>query len=290
MTRLEPPYILCLVLLVLAKLAFVKGSVTQYLPHFLASAFYLHNSIYGTFSSINVVAWSLEIEVQFYVLAPLLAAAFFIRSREFRRLIMCLLVIGATGLSQMVRGEPRLALSLLGYSQYFLVGLLFADFHTTADGPAEPKWKWDFISVIGWPMLLVALCLVPVVAVWIAPWLILILYHAGLRGPVFNSFFANPLIATIGGMCYSIYLLHNYLVYGLGTITESPFRTWGFEARLAVQFLLMAPIVLLVSALYFRFIERPCMRPDWPRRGLQRVGTMVTDLRNTRVMDGSSCD
>jgi peptidoglycan/LPS O-acetylase OafA/YrhL len=29
---------------------------------------------------------------------------------------------------------------------------------------------------------------------------------------------------------------------------------------------LMTPFVLAISAVYFRFIERPCMRPDWPQQ------------------------
>jgi peptidoglycan/LPS O-acetylase OafA/YrhL len=42
-------------------------------PHLLAHSFYMQNLTFGAFvGSVNPVAWSLEIEVQFYVLVPLL--------------------------------------------------------------------------------------------------------------------------------------------------------------------------------------------------------------------------
>ena len=98
------------------------------------------------------------------------------------------------------------------------------------------------------------------------PWLIVLLYIAAFQGTIIRRFLTNPWITTIGGMCYSIYLLHNYAIAPLGMITERISSTAPFGLRLLIQFLVMAPAVLVITALYFRFIERPCMRPDWPRR------------------------
>ncbi|PWU11816.1 MAG: hypothetical protein C5B51_01925 [Terriglobia bacterium] len=274
-TRLEPPYILCLLLFLIAKVASSRGTLAGYLPHFLASLFYSHNIRYGTFSSINVVAWSLEVEIQFYILAPLLAMMFCLRPAALRRLTISGLIIGATWFSQVVKDEPRLAFSILGYSQYFLSGLLFAELYVTSAQRYLHRWAWDLVSLVGWPGLLTALAFMPRFSVWIAPWLILLLYQAGLRGRIFTSFFANPIVATVGGMCYSIYLLHNYLIYLLGLKTEWVSAGLGFEERLLIQFLLMGPVVLIVSALYFRFVERPCMRPDWPERASRKFRAIL---------------
>jgi len=55
-------------------------------PHLLASFFYLHNMIFGAFpGAVNGVAWSLEIEIQFYVLVPMLALLFAISDPRLRR-------------------------------------------------------------------------------------------------------------------------------------------------------------------------------------------------------------
>jgi peptidoglycan/LPS O-acetylase OafA/YrhL len=87
LTRLEPPYVLNL--LICAALLLATGSsIAGLLPHFAASAFYVHNLWYGEQSLINPVAWSLEIEVQFYCLAPLLAVLFSIRSRFWRMAVL----------------------------------------------------------------------------------------------------------------------------------------------------------------------------------------------------------
>jgi peptidoglycan/LPS O-acetylase OafA/YrhL len=275
LTRLEPPYVLALLLLLVLKLATGKGSLAQYLPHFLASVFYVHNAVYAAFSTINVVAWSLEVEVQFYIIAPLLALVFLIQRPLARRITIGLLILAATLLSQTISDNYRLSLSLLGYAQYFFAGFLLADIHVMSNGRYPSGWAWDAVSVGGWTLLLVLLTTASAAAVlWTIPWLIFVLYQAAFRGVIVRKFFVHPLITTIGGMCYTIYLLHNYLIYGIGLVSERLFQNSGYEFRLLTQFALMAPLVLLVSALYFRFVERPCMRPDWPTRAWKRIRTM----------------
>jgi peptidoglycan/LPS O-acetylase OafA/YrhL len=69
-TRLEPPYILCLLLFFGLKVVGARGTAHELLPNLVASMFYVHNLVYHSPSVINFVAWSLEIEIQFYVLAP----------------------------------------------------------------------------------------------------------------------------------------------------------------------------------------------------------------------------
>lgn len=70
LTRLEPPFVLS-ILLRLGLILFVfREDVRQLLPHFWATLFYSHNLIFGTMSRISPPTWSLEVEVQFYLLAP----------------------------------------------------------------------------------------------------------------------------------------------------------------------------------------------------------------------------
>src|SRR5205807_233343 len=73
LTRLEPPYILSLLgtfafgLLISHQLSWAANG-----KHLLASLVYMHNLAFGHESYISTVAWTLEIEVQFYCLVPLL--------------------------------------------------------------------------------------------------------------------------------------------------------------------------------------------------------------------------
>lgn len=85
-TRLEPPFMLNLILLAALSIFVMHKPISEVLPHLLASMGYVHNIAYQSMSTINAVTWSLEIEVQFYILAPLIAFVYVIRPKIVRRL------------------------------------------------------------------------------------------------------------------------------------------------------------------------------------------------------------
>ena len=274
LTRLEPPYILCLLLFFALKVVAARGSASELFPNLMASVFYVHNLVYGMPSVINFVAWSLEVEIQFYILAPVLALVFTIPRASTRRAVLAVLLLLATGISRLVAGNGALEHSLLGFAQYFLAGFLLTEFYLSGGEKRQANWLWDLASAGGWALLLVLLVRGGAPVEWIGPWLILGLYIAAFQGVAMNRFVSNAWITTIGGMCYTIYLLHNYLVAGAGMVTERVLPQYPFWARLMIQFVLISPFVLGISALYFRWVERPCMRPDWPQRVLAAFGRL----------------
>lgn len=87
LTRLEPPYFIVLSVLLLGILFVTKTLQTdEALESYFASFFYCSNFIYpGELPKINGVTWSLEIEIQFYILAPLLAYLFSVKLASIRR-------------------------------------------------------------------------------------------------------------------------------------------------------------------------------------------------------------
>ena len=95
LSRLEPPYVLSLVLLLGVHVIVLQENFNSIFPNFLASLLYIHNIVFDQWSAINPVAWSLEVEVQFYVLAPVLAMLFSIRNATARRLVFLLLIVGS---------------------------------------------------------------------------------------------------------------------------------------------------------------------------------------------------
>jgi peptidoglycan/LPS O-acetylase OafA/YrhL len=77
LTRLEPPYFLSLFAWAAMQDIVAHRSLADMAPHLAASAVYMHNLIFGAFpGAVNGVAWSLEVEIQFYCLVPLLALLF----------------------------------------------------------------------------------------------------------------------------------------------------------------------------------------------------------------------
>jgi len=288
-TRLEPPYVIAMVMFFVLKYVGHRGTIPEMLPHLAASLVYLHNLIYRELSSINSVAWSLEVEVQFYILAPILAIVFAIGTAWVRRA-----TIGAAILLAAIwtpwAADPGLArldpmgwmkhLSLAGNIQYFLAGFLLADFFLLMPPATYRRRSWDAVSLVGWPLLIYLLIAAPDFAFVALPALILALYAGVFYGSVSNRAFATVWVASIGGMCYSIYLLHNYGIQLINIVTGRVGRALPFESRFAIQMLFMTPIVLVASIIFYRLIEQPCMEPDWP----VRLKNLISRLGSRRAV------
>jgi peptidoglycan/LPS O-acetylase OafA/YrhL len=269
-TRLEPPYMLCMVLAFLG-LVLVKGrSASELLPHLGASLLYLHNLIYGAETPIDNVAWSLEIEIQFYLLVPVLAGVFAIQPRWLRRAVIALAAAASAVLAWwLIAPETRAWLSILRFLHFFLMGFLLADV-LLVDWKGRPATSpaWDLATLLGWPLLL---------ALWTLgrgtlgealgfPAVAFLLAVAAFRGPWTNRVLTTPWLTTVGGMCYSIYLLHNPLLGAVLTVTSRLAPTGRWALDVLVQLALTLPAVLVPAGLYFVLVERPCMQRDWPRR------------------------
>jgi peptidoglycan/LPS O-acetylase OafA/YrhL len=290
-TRLEPPYMLCMLIMFVA-LVKVKGrSPDALLPHLGASLLYLHNVVYGGESLVNNVAWSLEIEIQFYVLVPLLAAFFRVKDRRVRRTLLA----GVAALSVVVGWlfitpeTPRAYLSILRFLHFFLLGFLLADVYLV-DWDARPRrdLAWDLVSLVGWPALFLVwnrgeawspLGLPPgrgsALAAVFFPAVALPLYMAAFRGRFTNALITTGWLTTIGGMCYTIYLFHNPLLGVILSATRHLVPTGSYSVNLLLQAVVATPLMLLPCGAYFLLVEKPCMRRDWPRRLLDRARTSL---------------
>ena len=143
-TRLEPPYILNLVFCALVAFVYYRQSLRHMIPHLLASVLYLHSLAYRMPSVINGVTWSLEVEIQFYILAPLISLLFLIKRPWLRRSIF-LSLIALIGVLQMELrlGASLAALTIIFYLQYFLAGMLLTDLYLTVRSSVETHWVWD---------------------------------------------------------------------------------------------------------------------------------------------------
>lgn len=265
-TRLEPPYVFNLVLCALAAYVYYRQNLNVLVPHLLASVLYMHNLAYRAPSWINGVTWSLEVEIQFYVLAPLISLLFRISPAWLRRAVF-LLGIALAGFIQMKfkLGATLAALTILFYIQYFLAGMLLTDLYLTERPRCRTHVAWDAFSVCGWPLVF----LVPR-DFWlyhaILPFLILPLYIAAFQGVLFRRFFRNLWIATVGGMCYSIYLWHFFVIGAFFKLSRHTVVFQDFLSNLVLQIVLLGVPIALVSMLAFVGIERPCMDPNWPQK------------------------
>ncbi len=271
LTRLEPPYILSLLACAAVLIVAENRKPLELLPHLGASILYLHNQIYGAQSVINGVAWTLEVEVQFYCLMPVFALLFGIRRKAARRTVLVLLVLFSGVIQVFCWDAPsRAKLSILFAVQFFLMGLLLADLYVVdwREQPS-PDWRWDILSAGFWPVVF----LMPDRAGWVFfPFLIFLLYVSAFRGVVFHRLFRSPVITSIGGMCYTLYLLHWPLLRIVNT------RPMGNRpGAIPLYFLALAG----VSCTFFLLVELPCMKKDWPHRLAARARRFLGNHRVT---------
>jgi peptidoglycan/LPS O-acetylase OafA/YrhL len=272
LTRLEPPYIVMLLIRCVLLLAAGAHTIHFLLVHFIVSIFYFHNIAFGIASRIEAVSWTLEIEVQFYCLAPLLTLIYKIPRAWVRRAILISVIASATPLQRAFlpgwygpQNAGAFTLSILSSIQYFLAGLLVADLYVDGWNRIPQTWRWDVVSIPFWFLLF---WLQPNAFRFLAPLILPIVFVGGFKGSIMPAFLRNPVISTIGGMCYSIYLTHRTTIFVLDALLARfhlPFWTW-----LAVSLILVAPASIAVGAVYFLLIERPCMDPRWPQKLIAR--------------------
>ncbi|QQL45358.1 acyltransferase family protein [Sulfuriroseicoccus oceanibius] len=263
--RIGVPYIIALTSGLIVHCAMNGNPWSDGLPHWAAGMLYSHSLFYdGGLNPLLFVSWTLEIEIQFYLLAPFLCSVFKLKSAVVRRLV---LLAGVFGIHALV-GEGMFYFpsqlwkhSILGQIQFFLIGILLSDLYVSrwSESPSA-RWWWDVVGTAAWLWIPFALK-IPAMDRWL-PILLLVAFTAVMRGRWLKALLSQPLVATIGGMCYSIYLFHGAALYWVTYNVTIPL--FGFEKGdwpfnlLPLAFTVV--LTLAACAVAYQLIERPTMR------------------------------
>jgi peptidoglycan/LPS O-acetylase OafA/YrhL len=264
LTRIEPAYIVSLVLYFLLRLWILPSEqFQQAAPHFLASLFYVHGLIYDAHSTINGVAWTLEVEVQFYLLAPLLCTLFLMKNVYVRRVLLGALIITGAIYSYQQQYEVG---NILNKGCYFLTGMLLADCFINS------KRTYDAVcfTFVGLACFITAMFIpayyVHVYFCLLKIGLTAIFFFFAIQNRLLKKGLSVRPIAIIGGMCYSIYLMHTG-VLGLMGYWIAPIQFVSIKWLNEVLHLLIAVILIMgVSSIFYRLIEKPTMYRSWYKR------------------------
>ncbi|MEM7789905.1 MAG: acyltransferase [Verrucomicrobiota bacterium] len=262
-TRLEPPYVVSMLFFFVMMPIWGKGNYEELLPNLLASLAYMHNAIYSAGSVINNNAWSLEVEIQFYLLVPLILKILCFETLARRMLLISAVMFFSSHRLWLAEDFP---ISILQFFQYFALGILFCELRTTDWSERTKATRHDWPGFLAWPLFfLLNLGGKSLITDLANPWLIGFFFYSALWGRWHSRILSWSFIPIVGGMCYSIYLLHARI---LSLVLHKGFGNLALTGNFTLDFLFLSifcfPIVVLLSGIFFWMIEKPCMNPNWP--------------------------
>jgi len=278
-TRLEPPYIIWITVFFILFLIAKGQSFLEYLPHYLANITYTHSLIYNEWSPFNPPTWTLEIEIQFYILAPLLALLFFkIRNKILRRTVNGLAILTLILLQQYFQLYTNpYSFTILGHLHYFLIGFFLADIYLE-------DWKGNTDKSIFYDLTAIS-SLVCLIFVWswdyeLSSRLLVVtalfcFFFSAFKSNYVNRFICNRWITAIGGMCYTIYLIHLPLAEFLISFTKNIKLSALYSVNLFTQLAIFIPFVLVISTISFILFEKPFMDKNWPAIYLNKFKSSI---------------
>ncbi|WP_162425989.1 acyltransferase family protein [Pontibacter pudoricolor] len=258
LTRLEPPYILLMTLLLPVVIFHNKWLIMEAVKSYLYSIGYIHNLLAGDLSKLIVVTWSLEIEIFFYILFPALALAF--RLPKFKRRLLLLVSMCFSPYLNYNILELEVQ-NVLGFFQYFAAGMLLADIYLT-EKPIKLSQVQNLFVLIVCPFILFTIEVdkIGIVNYIIYPLLIIGFYYLVLSNAASFKIYSNKYLASIGGMCYSMYLIHYIIISAFGNYLQlyvnSVFDSVAF-------FILISIIILIGTVIFYLLFEKPFMNPNW---------------------------
>lgn len=260
--RIFPPYFIIITCSLIFNLLFLNTlSVENGINSYLASIFFIHSLIYpGEFPFLSGAAWSLEIEMQFYILAPILFLLFNGQNNHLKislNLIFFLLFFIANNIGYNVETK-----SLLNYAHYFFLGniLVFFKHHK--------KYIENHYNVL----------LIAIIVIYILIYILNIKYTNANSLIILNKLFTllilftglyyilylnkvkiltNIILTKIGKISYSIYLL-NYpviVLFGHSILSITIFKNYYFTLILFI--ILFLTLILFLSFIFYTTVEKP---------------------------------
>ncbi|MEO5591876.1 MAG: acyltransferase [Chitinophagaceae bacterium] len=270
LTRLEPPYILVMLLLAISALALHKMTTGATLGYFFTGITYSSTLVYKHFNTLNPVIWSLEVEIQFYIIAPFITYLVFgikdFAQRNIVIIVAILLIVLMQEQTGISNGNNVLRYTVLGQLQYFMVGILMVNLYLEQKlQPGGYTRLWDvaatiaIFSMIGFRWVTgygkTVLFIIALTTLFIG----------AFRSTAFNRFIKRPWIMAIGGMCYSIYLLHLAIAQGsIELLLKINHHASNSLAWFVVYALFFLFCLVLIVPVFYLLIEKPCMDHSWP--------------------------
>jgi peptidoglycan/LPS O-acetylase OafA/YrhL len=269
--RIEPPFLVSLLFFTLVYVVYQGPAFSDLIPKFFSTLAYSHVLIFGYPSPINPVTWSLETEAQFYLIFPILFFFIFAyRSTAWMTLAFLLLMVGSLFIRSFfyIENHEHFSLSVLFYISHFCAGIFFAWIYLRYK---FLFWRKRFIWDITTCMAIVGLFYFykpqdKVFNNFMFNLSLLALFFGVFKGYLMNRICSEPFVFVIGGMCYSLYLLHLGAFHFLTPILLPLIKDHGYGLSLMAMMCTVLPLVIIIGSLFYLTIERPTMDERWFRK------------------------
>jgi peptidoglycan/LPS O-acetylase OafA/YrhL len=277
--RIEPPFLFWMSICAMILLVMGSYPPIELLKHFLASITYTHQIFYQEYSIINPVAWSLEVEIQFYLLAPFIATAYF-RNKNLiqRRIGLVATILGWIAIQHLLGWHVApFKATLLGHLPHFLIGMLAADLYRYPVKAFEDFKYWDLLFPV-FGLLLAFTWTTEFLKTLVFEFALLGIFLSAFYGRLTHRFLSISWVAIIGGMCYTIYLIHLPILEGFYSFVGR-FGQWsGYFGQLSITLSIALPLLFLCSIIAYRWIEQPFMK----KVNHSKKSTLIPKLQNPR--------
>ncbi|MEZ5938139.1 MAG: acyltransferase [Hyphomonadaceae bacterium] len=246
--------------------SFEKTAAVPIEQSFIASMFYAHGAVFDSLPRLFALGWSLEVEVQFYILAPIIFLTFFrgAHRAEPWRFVVFLALAFATSFVVMNKIAPVNSFTVLSYIIYFATGITMARHEMTmqrlfARIGSKASAVLGVICVLGMFWLGEAhFSPLPMTLIYWGLTLATIVVMFGLAfqpDTLFGKFCRIPAVTWIGMACYSLYLVHMQFFH-LATLVLGKFATFNYLG-LAIGFVGLMACALIGGAAFFAIVEKP---------------------------------
>ena len=162
---------------------------------------------------------------------------------------------------------------MVGNLHLFLLGFLFADFYVEGQlAPPAGDYKWDAAFVLA---LALAVAGDGPISAILLPLAIFICFMAAFCGVFTVRFLQSAWITVIGGMCYTIYMYHVFMISFSMKATEK-LRVSNLSLDMLLQFVLITAFIVPASAVLFVLLEKPFMDRNWPAKFAQKARRAIS--------------
>ncbi len=308
LVRIYPPYLvaLCGCFVVLRVIGHVPADAKSFAQgdggatltqSFLAGLVYLNGLAFDAPSRLNPPMWSLEVEIQFYALLPLVMlgyAALVLRSggRWLVATATIALIAVVAWCSHHVQEDVRFRWGFLYHAAFFLTGIYLADARVLRDRGVPATVGNDVLFALGiaglggigysmtandahmhgsvYAALVEVGCMASAAAIVVG----------GVKGRVASSVLRWAPFRFVGAKCYSVYLTHIVVMQAVAEILPRFVRFGDLRVAQATLMVVLVAASVLVGWVFFMVVERPALRlnalvtPPGRRRAidLERAG------------------